>query len=441
MSKFRYALVAVVVMALALTATLVSPTTKAEAASEAWKNWWPTPGGKFNTPRSSKANETRLERQVIDAINHARYKSTIKMVMFSYDRHQITDALIRARKYRKVSVQVIINNHELTPAARRLKNNLGTNRNYRNWFLQCVSSCRGQGDVQHSKFILFSATGAAKNTVMLGSLNMKWNGIHNQFNDLLTMNGRTSLYNTLYKVFWEMRRDRLARPSYIRKDFGDHRLYVLPFPRGSAATSATRYTGWRDPMSEILRDVKCTGAKTASGRTIIRVSMHAWDGERGAMIARNFRNLYAAGCDVKIEVGFIGRKIREIFATKTKRGYPRVRSSGYDTPYGGYGEIDKYSHMKLLLINGNYAGKPNRKVIVTGSANHQNGGQYGDEIIFRLYHAGVYDQYLRNWNRIWANYTHGFNRVNARMTINGRVTSVPTLTDQFGVQMPDWRDE
>src|SRR6476661_3036271 len=53
--------------------------------------WRPTPGAKFNVPRVGGPAQFRLEQQVIDAIRHARRKSTIKMVMFSFDRFPVTD--------------------------------------------------------------------------------------------------------------------------------------------------------------------------------------------------------------------------------------------------------------------------------------------------------------------------------------------------------------
>ena len=153
------------------------------------------------------------------------------------------------------------------------------------------------------------------------------------------------------------------------------------------------------------------------------------------MIARQFRKLWDEGCDVKIDVGFAGKKIRQLFAQKTRRGYMRVRSSAFDTNEDG--EIDKYSHLKMLLINGNYEGARNRKVVVTGSSNFQNGGQYGDELFIRLYGSGRYTQYINHWNRLYRHYTHGF----VRMGNNYRTTQGPTLTNGVNDKMPDWRDE
>lgn len=402
--RTRFAAIALTALAVLVpfavdTGSLGSP------ARAATQRFVPVEGVKFNVARSTPEAERRLEVQIIEAINHARPLTYIKMSMFSFDRLEVARALIAARN-RKVNIQVIVNGHEFPRAQQMLKKRLGSDRTRRNFFYQCKSSCRGQGDVNHSKFILFSQTGIARDVVMIGSLNMKLNGIKNQFNDLVTLNGRTALYDTLDKVFGQMARDRLAKPAFIKQAYGDKfLLYVMPFPRDAAATKATQYTRNRDPIIELLAPVRCIGADTRSGRTVIRVNMHAWDGERGLMLARRFMELHKAGCDVKIQVGFIASGIRRVFATPNKYGDMPVRSTGYDTDEDD--EIDLYSHQKVLLIRGRYGEEKAKTISVTGSSNYQNGGQYGDELIFAMYSPGLYKQYITNWDLSWKYYTHG----------------------------------
>ncbi|MDO9395262.1 MAG: hypothetical protein Q7T71_01810, partial [Herbiconiux sp.] len=87
-------------------------TGKAHRAAKRWMRWVPPAGASFNTPRSSTSNEYRNEARVVEAIRHARKGSVIRMVMFSFDRKQVSDALIAAYKKRNVTVQVIVNGHE-----------------------------------------------------------------------------------------------------------------------------------------------------------------------------------------------------------------------------------------------------------------------------------------------------------------------------------------
>ncbi|QCX28181.1 phospholipase D-like domain-containing protein [Nocardioides jishulii] len=452
--------VAAILLPVALVgAMLGAPAQAAPAGSTvpaAKKPWKPDAGAKFNTPRVGGERQLRLENQVIAAINRAKPGSTIKMAMFSFDRHQVADALIAAKK-RGVFVQVIVNNHEFPPAQRKLRKALGNRTVTRTWtdkkgkkhkkvvqrrqfHYQCKSACRGDGDVQHSKFILFTRTGGAKHVVMLGSLNMKLNGSLNQFNDLLTVNDNKRFHSVLNEVFDEMRADRVLKNSYRKYAIGKRfQLEVMPFAR-KKATRKTRWTRARDPIVKLLAPVKCTGAKTNSGRTIVRVNMHAWDGDRGAMIANKLWDLHHRGCDVKIHVGFAGKKVRDIFARPTKRGRVPFRSTGFDTD--GDKEIDLYSHAKIMMVNGHYDGVRNRKMVVTGSSNFQNGGQYGDELILRIFSPALYRQYADNWGDLWRNHTHGFNWtvVNARGA-RGLVAPRYSLSDGLGTDSEEWRDQ
>lgn len=436
-------------LAVAIAAGLVATFVWVPSDASSWSSWTPQAGALFNTPRSTPANEDRLENQVIDAINHARTGSTIRMSMFSFDRVPVANALINAHRKRGVNVQVIVNGHEYPYAQHLLFKDLHQNRTAGSWYYQCRSSCRGQGDVEHSKFILFSATGAAHNVVMIGSLNMKLNGTHNQFNDLLTVRGQNGLYNDLATVFDQMKLDRLANPAYLdEKINAEYELFVLPFPRGSAATAKTRWTKARDPITQLLAPISCKGADTDTGRTIVRVNMHAWSDERGVMLAHEFEELWAKGCDVKIQVGFASKAVRQIFAQSTSRGRMPVRSTGFDTD--GDGEIDLYSHQKELEINGHYGTQTNKKLVVTGSSNYQNGGQYGDELILAVSSAKTYNQYAANWKWSWLHHTHGFAVLNGAgiPDADGRVIArkgfnhkVPELYDGLGTNSPQWNDD
>lgn len=396
-------LASALLLALVLLVGLVAPGGSVPGADAA-TTWVPQQGVKFNVARAGD-RQYIIERQVIDAINHAAPGSYIKMSMFSYDRHPVTDALLRARK-RGVYVQVLVNRHERPSAQARLQNALGSNRSRRNFYYQCAASCRGQSDILHSKFVLFSKTGATTNTVMLGSANMKQNATDNQFNDWVTFNRQRTLHATLDAVFKEMAADRYANPMRIAKVIGTHlRLDVMPFPRDSLATDATRWTVSRDPVMRLLAPIRCKGATTSTGRTVIRVDMQAWDGERGKIIARRFKALYDAGCDVRLSVGFIPRTVKSILYASTGRGRVPLRSSAYDTDYDG--EFDLYSHTKNVLIHGRYGDSTNLRIVLTGSSNFQDGGQYGDELFFRMTDMpNVYKRYLEHWWWMWDHHTH-----------------------------------
>jgi phosphatidylserine/phosphatidylglycerophosphate/cardiolipin synthase-like enzyme len=417
--------------------------------------WEPTQGPVFNIPRSKPETQFRIERQVLSAIRHSKKGSRIWMSMFSFDRFPVADALIAARK-RGVQVQVLINDHEMTPAQRKLRGFLGTNRKKKNFAAQCYKGCRSNGDVLHSKFFLFSKTGAAEDVVMVGSVNMKMNGAKNQYNDLWTTNNSTALYERLEALFKEQKLDKPVRKPYIDEAVGpNYHLQVTPF-HGAP---------YDDPIMELLRGVQCTGSTINGGKTVIRVNMHAWDGTRGTYLAQRFRNLYAQGCDVKIQYGMAGASVRRVFGNPTDRGYVKVRSNGFDTDHSGPdgesdGEIDLYSHMKMLLISGHYGEETDARWSITGSSNYQNSGLTGDEMILAIRGRKTYRAYLHHFDWMWAKRTRapGYGttggsssptrppfpaRTLAALEGLGIETELPKLIvkEKYGFDSPEWRDE
>jgi phosphatidylserine/phosphatidylglycerophosphate/cardiolipin synthase-like enzyme len=374
---------------LAFVATLLVTGVLAATPAEAGK-YKPPPGGHFNVPRSG-AKQYRIQGKVADAIAHARRGSVIKISLFSWDRKILAKQIIRARN-RGVRVQILLNNHQVTPAQRMLHRRLGTNRWKKNFAYECRDGCRSRGENLHSKFFLFSHTGAARYVVMTGSTNFTMNSAANQYNDMYVRNDNRTMYEKFVKVFKAMRRDKLDRPTYWVQNIGKYfQLQVTPFPN---------FGPDNDPIMRILNKVRCQkawgGAGNGRHRTIVRVTMHAWNGRRGTYLAKKIRSLYANGCDIRLMYGYAGEKVRATFATKTKRGYVPVHTTGYDTDEDGF--IDLYTHQKELLISGHYGSDHSKKMVVTGSSNWQDEGLRGDEEIFLIKRGAAYKDYARNFN-------------------------------------------
>ncbi|WP_164519631.1 phospholipase D-like domain-containing protein [Nocardioides ferulae] len=399
--------------------------------------WRPTQGGKFNVPRVGGDKQYRLEKQVVSAIRHARKGSQIKISLFSFDRFPVADALIAAHR-RGVDVKVLMNDHEEPRAQKKLRRVIGKNRSKRSYIYQCQNGCRSTGENNHSKFFLFSHTGAARDVVMVGSVNMKLNGSKNQYNDLWTKNDAPALYATFDDLFRRMRPDKVDKPTYMRREIGKNfMLQVTPFHNEGPDN---------DPIDTVLDPVKCKGARGGTGtngRTLIRVNMHAWNGRRGTYLAERFRKLYAAGCDVKLQYGYAGKLVRDEFGIKTPRGYMPIRANGFDTD--GDEETDLYSHMKLLIITGNYGGDRSAKVVVTGSSNYQDSGVRGDEVILRMLNQDrTTAQYLKNWKWMWENRTREVPHVQPKRSTDRFGRPLPERRVYLagpGIDSPEWEDE
>ena len=143
-----------------------------------------------------------------------------------------------------------------------------------------------------------------------------------------------NLYDTLLGLFWELKKDKTAKPLYEHKVLRDYQLWVMPHPRT---------TMQNDPVMQILRQVQCQGAAGGTGtagRTKIRVSMHAWNGERGTYIARRLRNLYAQGCDVRVLWALGGTGMKNAIGAQTPRGTVPRHSDGYNTDCDELQQVD-----------------------------------------------------------------------------------------------------
>jgi phosphatidylserine/phosphatidylglycerophosphate/cardiolipin synthase-like enzyme len=398
--KMRTALVALLT-ALATVLALGAPVQAAAPAQvekATAKKWLPKAGGSFNNPYGDGTARRGVERTITQAITRAPKGSVIRITLFSFDRVNMAKALIDARK-RGVTVQLLLNSHQFTKAMRMLRNSgLRADPTRKNFMYQCKRGCRG-GSFLHSKMYLFSESGAAKHTVMVGSHNLTTNATVHQWNDLWVRNNDRELFIAFRKTFNQMRRDRNATPLYQVHNVHDGRfqLQVMPHP-GT--------TKQNDPIMKMLRRVECRGAAAGTGtngRTAIRVSQHRWAGKRGAWIARKLVQLYGQGCDVKLMHGSADKYVRPALNIRSKRGLVPVRTNGFD--HDGDGYLDVYSHHKYMTISGVYGKDKDARITMTGSSNWAGIGMHGDELIFVARGAKFVRQWNANWNFIWKNHS------------------------------------
>jgi phosphatidylserine/phosphatidylglycerophosphate/cardiolipin synthase-like enzyme len=362
------------------------------------KKWFPAQGAYFNTPRHG-AKQWVLHQHIVAAINHAKPDSYIRIALFSFDRKYVASKLVQAKK-RGVHVQVLLNDHQVTPAQRMLHRALGTNRDKKSFAYECSHGCRSRGENLHTKFYLFSHTGGAYRTVMTGSVNLTGNSAMNQYNDLYVINNAKRLTKRFLVLFDQMKKDKPAHPAWLVQKAGkSFKLEATPFPNSGPH---------HDPIISILNKVKCLGANGGTGNkvhhTIVRVIMHAWNDDRGRYLAQKMRQLYARGCDVKLQYGFAGASVRDTFASKTKRGFIPVHTTGKDTNEDGL--IDLYTHQKELLISGHYGKSRHTRLVVTGSSNYNIEGLRGDEEIFLIKNRfGAWKDYINDFTRMWTKFS------------------------------------
>jgi phosphatidylserine/phosphatidylglycerophosphate/cardiolipin synthase-like enzyme len=376
-------------------------------------------GAYFNNPRGSWNSRLRIERQVVHAINNTKKGAIIRIALYSFDRIPVAKRLLAARD-RGVHVQLLLNDHQDTRAMKMLRARLGTNVKKKDFIYKCHSGCRtdGRKRLLHTKFYTFTKTGGSKWALFFGSANLTMNAARHQWNDLFLMDGDKELFAQYVALFDDMKKDyEKAQPPFPpfcgipangvacddAVDFGT----TVTFPKLVGPKN--------DPIVAILDRVQCITV-AADGRRIrtkLAVNMHTIRGHRGNYLADAYRRKFAEGCQARFSFGLVGARTKGHLGAKTVRGRLPLRSTGFDYNPDNNDDVknnpddkldltlDYYSHQKILIIQGNYAGNPNAQLVFTGSSNWGALGSVNDEILVGIQGKKVARQYLKQFNFEW----------------------------------------
>ena len=342
----------------------------------------PVTGAIFNRPVGTATEQRRIFTHVNRTIDSAPTGSTIRIAVFSFSEKVTADKLLAAKR-RGVNVQLVFDDHTISSQMKRLRAALGKNPAYKSFVVYCHLSCRGTGGNMHDKIFTFSRAGSAENVTMIGSNNMTSYNATRQWSDIYTIANDPAMYFTVSGVFDQLKLDKARSRSYYQSDINGYQAQFYPY------ANASQYV---DPLYLALSKVTCTGAAPGSGvngQTLVRLSQHAWNGNRGIYLARKVAELQSQGCSVQVIYGVgVGTTVRSILSNagvqlraNSKRG---IRT-----------------HQKVLSIGGVYDGKPDAKVVFTGSSNWSDGALKRDETVLRISDPAAYGQYTQNFEDIW----------------------------------------
>ena len=389
----RHSVVVALVAALALATLMTTAPTQTRPTAARVLAYTPQTGAIFNRPVGANSEKRAIFRHINKTIDSTPAGATIRIAVYSFAEARTSKRLIAAHE-RGVKVQLIFNDHTIYKPERRLQSVLGSNPRARSFARFCEGTCRGGKGNMHQKVFLFTRAGAAENVVMVGSNNMTRNNAVNQWSDIYTVVGDPALFFTYAGVFDQMKRDVPQTTPYIQAEINGYGPQFYPRPET---------TQLDDPIYLALSQVTCLGAAEGYGELVtlpdgttqwvsrIRISHHAWNGDRGRYLALKVAALKRAGCDVRVIYGVgIGGVVKNIL---TRAAVPM--SSG--TVKG------VRTHQKVFTVSGVYAGNPASTVVWNGSHNWSNGALRRDDVVLRINTPEVYAQYLANFDDIWAN--------------------------------------
>lgn len=335
----------------------------------------------FNDPFGSPQAQYALIRHIDAKIDGADRGATVRLAAYSFAMPSTAQSLLRAYR-RGVNVQVVVDDHSgRWKSVQNLQRVLGSDPDRHSFVRVCQASCRGTSGNQHAKFVTISHTGRSDDVVMVGSMNFTSYAAARQWQDLYTVADDADLYGQFVRVFALMARD---QPQ--------ERL-ELPAAGEGFLADVTPLTGpGTDPLLGRLDRVVCSGATGGTGihgRTMVRISMHAWNGERGLRLARKVAGLARQGCDVRVLAGVgFGPTVTKV-----------LERSGVG--YRDSGRSGRHTHEKLMFLSGHFGSRTDASLVWTGSHNWSDRSLRNDEVTLRLAGARQVAAYRANFKRIW----------------------------------------
>lgn len=354
--------------------------------------------------------ETAVQSQILSLICGAGTGSTIHVGAHYVADHEMREALVEKHAEDGVEIQVIVDGGAAEGGDNykeygELADELGSDRNQSSWIDHCRGSTRaciggGKDDyadaLMHNKFLLFSETHGAKDVVLQTSHNFRFGGSGTgMWNTSYTVADDSQVYEH-YRGYFD---DLAAADPKVNDYYTSNDLAQPDSPKYQIFHSPS--AGKQNPIYDQLDKIDCTKKNDTGGtkdhRTVVRVAVwmisgDEWD-DPGTYLARKLNHMDDEGCYVDVVVDTIdtakGSKDGPLEALlrkpKGKYNGPEVREF--------YGKKNGL-HSKDILVDGNFDGEANQKVVLTGTHNFTwKSARVNDETTLVIKDAKAYADY------------------------------------------------
>lgn len=368
---------------LALGAALTLSPSRAEAPKATTPDRYvPKTGALFNNPLGDADAQRRLFTHIIRTVNSVPAGETIRFAVFSFSDKPMADALLAAHQ-RGVHVKLIFASHKVYPPMTRLQAALGKNPRASSFAIFCDASCRGTSGEMHAKYFSFSkVSGGHRFITMVGSNNITNHNAEDQWSDLYTVSGERAYYRAYLHWFGQMRWDRPVAQPFVRRVLRNDVVDLTPLD----------LTQRPDPIRTVLHKVTCqTTIKSRVVPTKVMIASHAWNGDRGRLVAQDVAALASAGCAVKLFYGVgTGPGVRNL-----------LEKAGAELTNGTHRGV--FTHEKLMIIKGHVGTEKSTIRVLTGSHNWSDRALGRDDVIAVIKRPTVGQQYVDAFAWMWEN--------------------------------------
>lgn len=378
-----------------------------QSACSRFENGDVHPGLHYAVPGS-----TDVQTQIVSLICGANPGSTIHIGAHYFGDPEMRAALVEKHAADNVNIQVIVDGGAADRGDEsdkkygqydKLAEEIGSDRTQSSWIDHCHSDTRaciggGKDDyadaLMHNKFLLFSETYDRKDVMLQTSHNFREGSSGTgMWNSSFTVADDPQVYEHYRAYFAD-----LADPEPKVDDY--YTSNDLPQPDGPKYKIFHSPAAKQSPIADQLDKVDCTKKNDTGGtkdhRTVVRVAVWMISGDEwedpGTYLARKLNYMDDQGCYVDVVVDTIdtakGSKDGPLEALlrkpKGKYNGPEVRQ------FHGEGGL----HSKDILVDGHFDGKPNQKVVLTGTHNFTwKSARVNDETTLVIKDADAYKDF------------------------------------------------
>lgn len=379
-----------------------------------------TTGAVFNNPHTS--DDDRIHRHMACLIDGAPEGADVQLATYHLQDRDIVSSLVTAHE-RGVHVRIVVDGKVPVDdrdgvAYERLRALLGGDREADSF----IAPCPGDADrdraciadrKMHNKILTVSESHGVPDVTFVTTSNLQdWSG--NSGTDMWNSGYTAADDPALHGWFADTYFTDLSAASPedldyyeaagLPREIGNYHVFHSPRRNGNTAL-------------DVLEKVECHG-NTSGGtdpghRTIVRVAMWSISstGGVGTAIAKRLWDLDNEGCYVDVVadgLDYTPEKSTDPLRTLLRK--PERTEAGGGVNYHGP-EVREFNskqphglHEKNLIIDGNYDGEPNQKIVFTGSLNftqasagNTSSHKVNDETWLQIEDDGVHDRFAENF--------------------------------------------